>query len=86
MSVTHKFYGLVLLDCEVALNVVVSSEHERNLLLKRCVECSALGDDGKGSSTYTWFHAFTSLHGDTSQNTATFTVSTLNVYTYSRPY
>jgi len=80
LSVIHKFYGLDLLDYEFILNIVVSPEDESSLLLKRCVECSTLGDDGKSSNTCKWFDAFTSLRGVTSQKTATITVTTLNMY------
>ena len=65
LSVTHKFYGLVLLDCELTLNIVVSPEEDSSLLSKRCVACSALGDDGKvliHISGFTLLPVYTATH------------------------
>ena len=47
LFLTYEFYYLALLDCELILNIVLSPADESSLLLKRCVECLTLSDDGK---------------------------------------
>lgn len=57
MLLTYELYYLVILYCELTLNIVVSPADESSLHLKRSVDCSTLRDDGK---IYT---IFTELHG-----------------------
>jgi len=47
LFLTYGLYYLSLLDCEFILNIVVSPEDESSLLLKRCVKCLTLRDNGK---------------------------------------
>jgi hypothetical protein len=56
LFLTYELYDLVLLECELTLNIVVSPEDESSLLLRRCVVCLTLSDEAKIYTTFKELH------------------------------